>query len=77
MRNVDLVEIELTEISKGNGTIEIKKTCPSCSHEMFFGVQNRKITYTDSVVYWNSSKGELIRCINCEAVYRLDVKETL
>jgi hypothetical protein len=37
---VKLVDIQLTEISKGNGSITIKKVCPQCNHEMVFGVLN-------------------------------------
>ncbi len=73
---VNLADIELTEISKGNGTITIKKTCPSCNHEMVFGVLNGKVTFMDEVIHWNSNKGQLIKCINCDAVYRLDLIET-
>lgn len=76
LTGVNLVDIQLTQISEGNGTITIKKICANCNAEMVFGVQNGKVTFMDEVIHWVSNKVQLVKCINCDTVYQLDVIET-
>lgn len=71
-----MVDIKLTEIKKGNGALTIRKECPSCKAVMVFGILNGKLVIKDDVVHWTSNNTQLVRCINCDAVYRLDIVES-
>jgi hypothetical protein len=70
---IGLIDIVLTEQVKGNNTVTIKKECPSCRAEMFFGVKDGKVVLMDGVCYWESYKNQIVKCTNCDAKYRFDV----
>jgi hypothetical protein len=71
---LNLIDVILTEQAKGNGTVTIKKVCPNCNGEMFFGVKDGKVVLMDGVCFWKSVSQQLVRCDNCDAIYRYDVK---
>lgn len=70
-----MIDITLTEQEKGNGILTLKKGCPNCKAEMFFGVKDRKVVLMDGVCFWKSYNQQLVKCTNCDAVYRFEVKE--
>jgi hypothetical protein len=70
------VDIKLTEVKKGNETLTIRKECPSCKAVMVFGILNGKLVIKDDVIHWISNNNQLVRCINCDTVYRLDIIDT-
>jgi len=71
-----MIDVELTEQIKGNGSITIKKQCPNCSAEMFFVVKENTVIMIDGVCKWESVRNQIIKCENCDAKYKWAIKST-
>jgi len=59
---------------RGKARTTIKKECPSCKAEMFFGIQDDKIVIMSGACIWDSVKNQIVECEICYAKYKYEVK---